>query len=89
MSEEKKQELKEAIAKINSMVEEDEEARSLIIIGFKEDTFTNVLAKDGIGLITTLSNALFNNEKLMSLMKAAISTAEYYKWKQKNRKKNQ
>ena len=89
MSEEKRQELKEAIEKINRMVEEDEEARALIIIGFEEDTLTNMLAKDGIGLITTLSNALFNSEKLMNLMKAAISTAEYYKWKQKNRKKNQ
>ena len=88
MSEEKRQELKEAIEKINRMVEEDEEARALIIIGFEEDTLTNMLAKDGIGLITTLSNALFNSEKLMNLMKAAISTAEYYKWKQKNRKKN-
>lgn len=88
MSEEKKQELKEAIEKINSMVKEDEEARSLIIIGFKETTSTIVQAKDGISLITTLSNALFQNERLMTLMIAAIGTAEDYQDKEKNRKKN-
>lgn len=89
MSEEKKQELKEAIEKINSMVKEDEEARSLIIIGFKETTSISMTVKDGISIITTLSNALYQNERLMYLMKAAIATAEDYELKQKNRKKNQ
>ena len=89
MSEEKRQELKEAIEKINSMVKEDEEARSLIIIGFKETTFISMTAKGGTGIITTLSNALYQNERLMYLMKAAIANAEYYELKQKNRKKNQ
>ena len=85
MSEEKKQELKEAIEKINRMVEEDEEARSLIIIGFKETTFVNMTVKDGISIITTLSNALYQNERLMYLMKDAIATAEDYRDKEKNR----
>ena len=88
MSEEKRQELKEAIEKINRMVEEDEEARSLIIIGFKETTFINMTTKEATRIILTLGNALNPNESRMPLMKAAISTAEYYKWKQKNRKKN-
>ena len=88
MSEEKKQELKEAIEKINRMVEEDEEARSLIIIGFKETTFINMTTKDATSIILTLSNALDQNESLMALMKAAIEVAEDYQLKQKNRKKN-
>lgn len=85
MSEEKEQELKEAIEKINSMVKEDEEARSLIIIGFKETTFISMTAKDGIRIITTLSNALYQNERLMYLMKAAIATAEDYQDKEKKK----
>lgn len=92
MSEEKRQELKEAIEKINSMVKEDEEARSLIIIGFKETTSISMTEKDRISIITTLSNALYQNERLMYLMKAAISVAEDYQIeteKQKNKKKNQ
>ena len=88
MSEEKKQELKEAIEKINRMVKEDEEARALIIIGFKETTFINMTTKDATSIILTLSNALDQNESLMALMKAAIEVAEDYQLKQKNRKKN-
>ena len=89
MSEEKKQELKEAVEKINSMVKEDEDARAMIIIGFKETTITNVRTKDAESIILTLSNALFQNKKLMALMIAAITVAEDYELRQKNRKKNQ
>ena len=89
MSEEKEQELKEAIEKINSIVDEDEDARALIIIGLTETTITNVRTKDAESIILTLSKAACQNKKLMALMIAAITVAEDYELRQKNRKKNQ